>query len=342
MAFLSAEGLLAEARGAAFRRLSAAIGAETQGLAVAARLAKRDGFIGAKLAKQLVKLDEAFSLLRHTSQQRTDRFLCELDAQLAVGFERKGKATVPTMQAELAEFGTKASGEAMAASNDISMVGQVDVDSSTGMTKNALLNNVGSIAKSGTEASKEATFDSGDTSLGETLFGKSGIGMTKNELTNNVETIANSGTKASEKAMAASGDLSMIGKFDVDSSTGMTKNEDTISVGTTATAGTMASEAAAEVSRAEAEAKEASIGKTAGEMAGEGSIEEVTKLILGFLDFLQATPATDPYMAFHSYAVSKHIPEDLIEELWGQVQHLMAVCGSPSGSICAGEAVEKD
>ena len=88
----SAEGLLCELRGASFRRLCSALHAEPQGLSIAARTARRAKLIDNKLAKQLVKVDEAYAIVRHLSQVRTLRCLRELDEQLAKQTDTKEEA----------------------------------------------------------------------------------------------------------------------------------------------------------------------------------------------------------------------------------------------------------
>ena len=79
---LSADGLLADARGQAFRHLCAALGHDFEGLATAARRARKQGVIDARWCKRLVRLDEAFSLVRHLSAQRVTAFVSDLEAAL--------------------------------------------------------------------------------------------------------------------------------------------------------------------------------------------------------------------------------------------------------------------
>ena len=77
-----AEGLLAEVRGSAFRALCRATGLDADGLAVVARKARKLGIISPRTAKKLVRIDEAFSLVRHLSGPRADRFDAALRAEL--------------------------------------------------------------------------------------------------------------------------------------------------------------------------------------------------------------------------------------------------------------------
>ena len=78
-----AEGLLAAVRGSTFRALCAATAQDADGLAVVARRARRLGLITPRTAKKLVRIDEAFCLVRHLSGPRVASFDAELRAELS-------------------------------------------------------------------------------------------------------------------------------------------------------------------------------------------------------------------------------------------------------------------
>ncbi len=74
--------VLAEAHGRAFRGLSAELGFASEGWEVAARRARRCGFIEAGLAKKLERLDTALAFARHVSRPKADDLFAGLEAQL--------------------------------------------------------------------------------------------------------------------------------------------------------------------------------------------------------------------------------------------------------------------
>ena len=78
----SVEALLEEVRGAAVRRLCAALDQDFEGLAVAARMARKQGIIDGKWCKKLVRLDDAFSFARRLSQQRTHNIFSDLECMI--------------------------------------------------------------------------------------------------------------------------------------------------------------------------------------------------------------------------------------------------------------------
>ena len=82
------EGLVAEARGLAFRRVTDALGEDHEGLSKAARRARQKGILPNLWARKLIKLDEAFAVIRHLTSQRASRF----DEDLAQELENKQEA----------------------------------------------------------------------------------------------------------------------------------------------------------------------------------------------------------------------------------------------------------
>ena len=107
MSFLaldSVEGLLAEARGKAFRRLCRAMNRDFEGLATAARRARKQGLLDNAWCRRLTRLDEAYSLVRHLNQQRICTFVGDLDnflgKQLPLLKEKKEEREVKLEQGE--------------------------------------------------------------------------------------------------------------------------------------------------------------------------------------------------------------------------------------------------
>ena len=81
---------MADVRGKAFRRLCAVLGRDYEGLASAARFARKAGVINTAWCRRLTRLDEAYAIVRHLSLQRSDRFVSELESFLgAAAFDGK-------------------------------------------------------------------------------------------------------------------------------------------------------------------------------------------------------------------------------------------------------------
>lgn len=74
--------LLAWAHGACLRRLTGVMDMHFEGLAVAARRARRDGIIDNKRAKKLERLDIAYAVVRHASVPRMRDFVQDIEGVL--------------------------------------------------------------------------------------------------------------------------------------------------------------------------------------------------------------------------------------------------------------------
>ena len=85
MELMDSHAFLADCRVRAWRRISARSGVHSEGLAQAARIAKRMGIVGSHMCKKLVELDTAFQYSKHASNTSTDRFLTKLDSELSRG-----------------------------------------------------------------------------------------------------------------------------------------------------------------------------------------------------------------------------------------------------------------
>ena len=64
-------------------RLATVNGHSSQGLAQAARIAKRSGVLCAATANRLQAMDHAYNLVRHLTQERCAEYIAQLDAELA-------------------------------------------------------------------------------------------------------------------------------------------------------------------------------------------------------------------------------------------------------------------
>ena len=71
--------MLAELHGSCFRRLCAALGRHHEGLAVAARHARRQRLLPGPICKKLERVDVAFALVRHLTTVKVNDFLSDLD-----------------------------------------------------------------------------------------------------------------------------------------------------------------------------------------------------------------------------------------------------------------------
>lgn len=83
----SAESLLMEIRSFSYRHLSCILGQPQEGLAVAARKARKAGIIDSKWCKRLVRIDDAFSVVRHLSRPKIEETKKLLKAMVCVPTE---------------------------------------------------------------------------------------------------------------------------------------------------------------------------------------------------------------------------------------------------------------
>ena len=93
-----AVGLLAEGQHFALSTLCGVLGADYQGLSVAARAACRAQVISKPTSKRLQRLDEAAHWARHVSRQRIDRLGDELSEEIAAA--KRAKQEAVTKKAE--------------------------------------------------------------------------------------------------------------------------------------------------------------------------------------------------------------------------------------------------
>ncbi len=75
-------GLIATLRGHCFRLLAACLRQEHEGLAVAARAAKRNKVISRKTCRRLERIDDAYAVSRHISGVRVKNFCEKLRLEL--------------------------------------------------------------------------------------------------------------------------------------------------------------------------------------------------------------------------------------------------------------------
>lgn len=79
----SAVGLLAELHGDMFRVIAASTGERYMGLGSAASILRRRGLLSGGLAKSLVRIDDAYSIIRHLDIMKVRLILDELESPLA-------------------------------------------------------------------------------------------------------------------------------------------------------------------------------------------------------------------------------------------------------------------
>ena len=82
MGGLSAQHLALDAHGCALRAVSDALGEHLQGLGVLARAARKSGLVSNRMSRRLVRLDEAYALLRHITSASVAALLRDLSLEL--------------------------------------------------------------------------------------------------------------------------------------------------------------------------------------------------------------------------------------------------------------------
>ena len=79
---MDSHAFLADCRVKSMRVLSKLTGVHAQGLAQAARVARRTGVISNYMCKKLIELDTAFHFSKHASELNSERFIGKLSLDI--------------------------------------------------------------------------------------------------------------------------------------------------------------------------------------------------------------------------------------------------------------------
>ena len=113
---MDAEALLASLHGRALRLLTDRLGHTCQGLAVAARKARRAGLLDNRAAKKATQVDIAFAMVRHITKSKCEDFLCQLTQSL--GGTENGGSKVSSLEMPEDEDGGESKKEETQARED--------------------------------------------------------------------------------------------------------------------------------------------------------------------------------------------------------------------------------